>query len=292
MLNALTIDVEEYFQVEAFASQIPRESWEGFAPRVAQCVDRALEILARHDVRATFFVMGWVAEKHPGLVRRIADAGHEIGCHSYAHQRIHRLSPEEFREDIRKARGILQDQAGAPVFAYRAPSFSIVRATLWAVDMLAEEGFRFDSSIFPVRHDLYGIPDAERFPHWQHTAQGSRLFEFPPSTVRRFGNNFGVGGGGWMRLAPYGFTRWALRRINESERQPVMVYFHPWELDPDQPRLDGPLRSRLRHYVNLSTMAGKVDRLLTEFKFAPISKVCAGLTSYAHAETEPAPAIP
>jgi polysaccharide deacetylase family protein (PEP-CTERM system associated) len=280
MLNALTVDVEEHFHVEAFASCVARESWDGCASRVERNTDRVLEIFDRHNVRATFFVMGWVAERHAALVRRIAAAGHEIGCHSYAHQRIHRQPPEEFRADVRRARRLLEEHSGGKIACYRAPSFSIVRKTLWALDILAEEGFRIDSSIFPVRHDLYGIPDAKRFPHWGPTGAGTRIFEFPPSTIRRFGNNWGVGGGGWLRLFPYHFTRTALQSINNREGMPAMVYLHPWELDPAQPRIAAPLRSRVRHYTNLSRMQEKLERLLGDFRFAGLSEVCRGIPAY------------
>ncbi len=273
MLNALTVDVEEYFQVEAFAERIAQSSWGSFESRIERNVDRILHLFNTHNVTATFFILGWVAENFPGLVRSIADAGHEIGCHGFNHSRIHRMPPENFRQDIRKARQLLTDIAKKPVACYRAPSFSITESTIWALDILAEEGFGIDSSIFPIRHDLYGIPDGERFPHWKTSPGGYRLFEFPPSTIRRANNNWGVGGGGYLRFAPYVFTRWAIRQINEQDRQPAMVYFHPWELDPGQPRIPAPMRSRLRHYTNLSGMQNKVERLLKDFRFQTVSAV-------------------
>src|SRR5262249_30831446 len=196
MLNALSIDVEDYFQVEAFSSRIRYEDWDSYPSRVEINVNRILDIFADRGTKATFFVLGWIAEKFPHLVRRIAGAGHEIGCHGFAHQRIHCQTPEQFRLDIRCARQQLMDQVQRPVDCYRAPSFSIVRETMWATDILVEEGFLFDSSIFPVRHDLYGIPGGERFPHWLKTPRGQSMFEFPPSTVRRWDNNWGVAGGG------------------------------------------------------------------------------------------------
>jgi polysaccharide deacetylase family protein (PEP-CTERM system associated) len=275
MLNALSIDVEDYFHVEAFAAQISPDSWASLTPRVEMSIDVILEMLANCKSKATFFILGWIAELYPLLVRRIADDGHEIGCHGYGHQHILRQTREQFRQDVRKARQILMDQVQAPVRCYRAPSFSITKATLWALDVLAEEGFKIDSSIFPVRHDLYGIPDANRFPYWIKD-----IFEFPPTTIRRAKNNFGAAGGGYLRLLPYSFTRWAIRQVNESESQPVMVYFHPWELDPGQPRIPAPLRSRIRHYTNLSTMQNKVERLLHDFRFSTVSDVCAQLESY------------
>ena len=274
MLNALTVDVEEHFQVEAFAERIAPSSWESNESRVERNVDRILGILHSYNATATFFVLGWVAERFPDLLRTIADAGHEIGCHGFNHHRIHRLTPDQFREDIRKARHLLADIAQKPVVCYRAPSFSITNTTIWALDILAEEGFGIDSSIFPIRHDLYGIPNGERFPHWKTTPRGYRLFEFPPSTIRRINNNWGIGGGGYLRFAPYIFSRWAIRQLNKRERQPAMVYFHPWELDPGQPRIQAPMRSRLRHYTNLSGMQNKIEHLLKDFQFQTVSKVC------------------
>jgi polysaccharide deacetylase family protein (PEP-CTERM system associated) len=275
MLNAISIDVEDYFHVEAFAARISPDDWTSFTPRVEKSIDVILEVLSNHKSKATFFILGWIAESYPLMVRSIADAGHEIGCHGYAHQHIMRQTPDQFRQDVRKARQILMDQVQAPVRCYRAPSFSIAKTTLWALDVLAEEGFKIDSSIFPVRHDLYGMPDANRFPHWI-----KNIFEFPPTTIRRAKNNFGAAGGGYLRLLPYGFTRWAIRQVNETENQPAMVYFHPWELDPQQPRISAPLRSRIRHYTNLSTMQHKVERLVREFRFSTVSDVCAQLESY------------
>jgi polysaccharide deacetylase family protein (PEP-CTERM system associated) len=272
MLNALSVDVEDYFHVEAFADRISPGDWKSFSPRIEKNVDLVLRILAEHESHATFFILGWVAQLFPQVVRRIAEAGHEVGCHGYAHQRIHRQNPEQFRQDIRTARQYLMDLVQRPVSCYRAPSFSITKRTLWALDILAGEGFKIDSSIFPVRHDLYGMPDANRFPHWRNG-----IFEFPPTTIRHFSNNFGVAGGGYLRLLPYQFTRWALRSVNEGERQPANVYFHPWELDPDQPRIQASLKSRLRHYTNLQGMQKKIERLLVDFRFSTISEVCSGM---------------
>jgi len=274
-LNALSVDVEDYFHVEAFASCIPRGRWHTLESRVERNTGLILELFARHGITATFYVLGWVAERFPLLVRKIADAGHEIGCHGNAHRRIRRQTPGEFREDIRTSRQRLLDQAGKPVACYRAPSFSIVESTLWALDILAEEGFRIDSSIYPVRHDLYGMPDCPRFPHWRNG-----IFEFPLTTYRRGGVNLGVAGGGYLRLLPYSMTRWALRKINEQERQPFIIYFHPWELDPDQPRIPAPLRSRLRHYTNLRGMQAKIERLLEDFRFSTVTDVCNRLRDY------------
>jgi polysaccharide deacetylase family protein (PEP-CTERM system associated) len=272
VLNAFSIDVEDYFHVEAFAAQISTDSWPVYELRVEKNVDLILEILSEYRSHATFFVLGWVAEQLPHMIRRIADAGHEIGCHGYWHQHIKRQTPQQFRQDVQAARQCLMDQIQKPVYCYRAPSFSITKSTLWALDILAEEGFTIDSSIFPVRHDLYGIPDADRFPHWRNN-----IFEFPPTTIRRARNNFGVAGGGYLRLLPYGITRWAIREVNETEGQPAIVYFHPWELDPEQPRIPAPLRSRLRHYTNLGGMQKKIEGLLTDFRFSTLSDVCKNL---------------
>jgi polysaccharide deacetylase family protein (PEP-CTERM system associated) len=238
-------------------------------------VRRILELFGRYNVTGTFFVLGWVAERFPGLVREIARAGHEIGCHGYAHSKISRLSAEEFRSDLKHALASLADQVGSQIKCYRAPSFSIVESTMWAFDILAEEGIVVDSSVFPVQHDLYGVRDAQRFPHWHRTPHGHRVFEFPPSTYRVRNNNWAMAGGGYLRLLPYGMTYWAIRQINTVERQPVMVYFHPWEIDPGQPRIQASLRSTFRHYVNLSTMEQKIERLLQDFRFTTLAQACA-----------------
>ena len=280
ILNVLSVDVEEYFQVSAFDSAVSRSDWESFSGRVETNVHRILQLFSKHDARATFFVLGWVARRYPGLVREIASAGHEIGSHGMAHRRIHFQPRDEFREDVRRARDILADQVQKPVVCFRAPSFSIVQTTLWALDVLAEEGFEIDSSISPVRHDLYGIPNARRFPHWQRTSGGSLIFEFPPSSVRLWGNNWPFAGGGVMRLVPYSFTRRVLRRINQIEGQPGMVYFHPWEIDPEQPRIKASLKSRFRHYVNLSKTEAKIERLLQDFRFTTLSNACSSLESF------------
>ena len=269
--NVLSVDVEEYFQVEALSGSVDRRTWDSYTMRVDGSLARILDLFDRHEARATFFILGWVAGKHPELVREIAGRGHEIGCHGFGHQRLHCLTPAQFRTDLREALGALTDEAQQPVRCYRAPSFSIVRDTMWALDLLSEEGFTCDSSIFPVHHDFYGVPDAPRFPYWHRTPQGNSIFEFPPSTVRLFGNNVGVGGGGYLRLFPYAVTSWAVKRINRTEGQPAMVYFHPWEIDPGQPRVAVPLRSRVRHYTNLDTMEQKIHRLLHDFKFTTLS---------------------
>jgi polysaccharide deacetylase family protein (PEP-CTERM system associated) len=280
----MTVDVEDYFHVEAFASDVPTEHWDSYTPRVERNVYRILDLFSKYDVKGTFFVLGWVADKFPHLSRKIASAGHEIGCHGYAHRRLHHMSPSQFRQDLRRATGLLADQVGGPIRCFRAPSFSIVRETTWAFDVLLEEGYSYDSSIFPVRHDLYGIPEADRFPHWRRSQDTGSIFEFPPSTFSYRGVNVGAGGGGYLRWAPYGVTHWALRHINMIDGQPALVYFHPWEIDPDQPRLRAGLKSTLRHYTNLSTMERKIERLLQDFRFGCLSEVCDELEAYHSAE--------
>ena len=241
--------------------------------RVEKNTRRLLEILARRKIRATFFVLGWVAQRCSTLAREIFNAGHEIGCHGYNHQMIGRGDVKSFRDDIMRAKAILEDQLGVAVTSYRAPSYSITSSTLWALEILGEAGFECDSSIYPVIHDHYGIPGAPRFPHYEALPDGRRIAEFPPSTLRVGGVNFPVAGGGYFRLLPYGMTAWAIRRINEREAQPAMVYLHPWEFDPDQPRVAACWRSRFRHYQNLRSTEAKFTRLLDHFSWAPMSEV-------------------
>jgi polysaccharide deacetylase family protein (PEP-CTERM system associated) len=272
MKNALTFDVEEYFHAEAFARVLRPEEWPTLESRVTRSTERLLDILDRERVRATFFVLGWVAERHPGLVREIASLGHEIACHGYGHRMIQHLSRPDFERDVTRAKRALEDAVGRPVLGYRAPTFSIMRATLWSLDVLVEAGFRYDSSIFPVVHDRYGIPDAPRFPHRLKTPSGGEITEFPMSTVTLLGRRLPVAGGGYFRLFPYRVTRRAIARIN-GERQPAMVYLHPWEIDPDQPRLPvGPL-TRFRHLVNVGKTESRLRRLIAELSFAPASEV-------------------
>ena len=275
MKNALTFDVEEYFHAEAFAGVLRPEQWPGLESRVVATTERILDILDREHVRATFFVLGWVAERHPSLVREIASLGHEIGCHGFGHRMIQHLTRSEFERDVRRAKSALEDASGHAVIGYRAPTFSVMRETLWSLSVLYEAGFRYDSSIFPIVHDRYGIPDAPRFPHRLKTLNGGDLIEFPMSTVLMLGRRVPVGGGGYFRIMPYSLTRRALRRINARDRQPAMVYLHPWELDPDQPRLPvGPL-TRFRHLVNVGKTEARLVRLLGDFAFAPAAEVLA-----------------
>jgi polysaccharide deacetylase family protein (PEP-CTERM system associated) len=273
--NALTFDVEEYFHAEVFAGVVRREQWSALESRVERTTERLLEVLAETGTRATFFVLGWVAERHPGLVRAIAAQGHEVACHGYGHQMITRQSRSEFTEDIYRAKATVEEAAGVAVTGYRAPTFSVVRGTLWSLEVLAESGFRYDSSIFPIVHDRYGIPDAPRFPHRLDVGRGLEITEFPLSTVTRFGWRCPVAGGGYFRLFPYAVSRWALRQLNAREGQPAMVYLHPWEIDPGQPRLPVGRAAQLRHSVNTRATTAKLRRLLRDFAFSPAREVLA-----------------
>jgi polysaccharide deacetylase family protein (PEP-CTERM system associated) len=275
MLNALTVDVEDYFHVTAFAHVVRPEHWDSYPRRVGRNTTRLLELLSKRGVRATFFVLGWVAERFPQLIRQIAGSGHRVGCHSYLHQVIYRGSPAIFRADLRRAKGVLEDLVGAAVQSYRAPSYSITTQSLWALEILGEEGFQYDSSIFPIVHDNYGIANAPRFPHWKVLQSGRRIHEFPPSTIRFYGLNLPVGGGGYLRLLPCSVTAWAIHRINAVEQQPAMVYLHPWEIDPEQPRIAAPWLSRFRHYQNLDSTERKLEKLLKKFSFGPMEEVLA-----------------
>jgi polysaccharide deacetylase family protein (PEP-CTERM system associated) len=274
MVNALSFDVEEYFHAEAFAGVVRPEEWPSLESRVVRSTERLLEVLGGASRSATFFVLGWVAERHPGLVRSIRAQGHEVACHGYGHQMITRLTREEFAEDIRRGKAALEEVIGAEVIGYRAPTFSVVRETLWSLEVLAEAGFQYDSSIFPIVHDRYGIPDALRFPHLLPAGVGRVIAEFPLSTIGSGRWRIPVAGGGYFRLFPYGVTRWAITRLNR-ERQPAMVYLHPWEIDPGQPRLAAGRITRFRHSVNTSTTEGKLRDLLREFDFAPVRDVLA-----------------
>ena len=272
MKNALTFDVEEYFHAEAFSAVVRAEAWDDLETRVVEYTDRILDLIDRAGVRATFFVLGWVAERHPRLVREIAALGHEVACHGHAHRMIHRQRRGEFAADVHRAKGVLENITGQPVHGYRAPTFSITRETLWGLEVLAEAGFRYDSSIFPIMHDRYGIPDAPRFPHRRLAGEG-QIVEFPPSTVELLGRRVPVAGGGYFRLLPYGVTAWAIRRINEREGQPAMVYLHPWEIDAGQPRLPAGWLTLRRHLLNVDKTEGRLARLLDDFDFAPVGEV-------------------
>ena len=271
MLNALSFDVEDYFQVAALSAAVTRTSWDSMPRRVEGNTSLLLDILAARNTRATFFVLGWVAEREPQLVRRVAAAGHEIACHGYSHRLVYEQTPAEFREETLRSKALLEDQAQVPVLGYRAASYSITRRSLWALDTLVEAGFVYDSSIFPVRHDIYGIPEAPRAPHLIQR-EGGRLLEFPPSTAQLPGVRLPVAGGGYFRIFPYGVTQWAVRRVN-AEGLPFNFYLHPWEVDPGQPRVRTNWLSRFRHYTNLNRCEARLKKLLGEFQFAPVREV-------------------
>lgn len=272
IINALTIDVEDYFQVSGFEREIHRDDWPRFTSRVVVNTQRLLALCDRWKVKATFFVLGWVAERHPGLIREIAAAGHEVGSHSYWHRLVYKQSPAEFRDDLRRSQDAIVGSIGRQARAYRAPSFSITRRSLWALQILVDEGFSVDSSVFPVYHDRYGIPDAPVKPHLFATPAGA-IIEFPASVAKWGRINLPISGGGYFRLAPYRVTEALLNRINARESRPFVFYVHPWEIDPEQPRLRaGNRQSRFRHYLNLSTTAAKLERLLSRFSFGTISQ--------------------
>jgi polysaccharide deacetylase family protein (PEP-CTERM system associated) len=268
--DALSVDVEDYYHVEAFADRVSARSWPDFPSRVRASTNRVLQIFEEYRCRATFFLLGWVAEREPQLVRDIVRAGHEVACHSYSHRRVSSLTPEEFREDLRRSRAAIEDAAGVRIVGFRAPTFSIGRENLWALEILSEEGFLYDSSIFPIRHDLYGFPGSPRFPYRLRFRSKRTLVEIPLSTVRVGRMTWPAGGGGYLRLLPMQYTRWAVRQIHEKERQPFVIYFHPWELDPDQPRIAGRWKSRLRHYVGLGVMERRLRELLASGRLEPL----------------------
>lgn len=269
--NALTVDVEEYFQVAAFEQTIPRREWDQHETRVEFSTGRVLDLFAKHRAKGTFFVLGWIAERHPALVRRIVAEGHEIASHGYEHTRVHQLDAKQFRADVIRTKSILEGIAGVAVRGYRAPSYSINGDNLWTLDVLAESGHTYSSSIYPIRHDLYGMPEAPRFPF---RVQPSAVIEIPVTTVRIWRRNYPCGGGGYFRLLPYDVFRWMLRRVNEHDHEPGLFYFHPWEVDPWQPRVThAPMKSRFRHYLNLGTMHARLERLLQDFEWGRLDEV-------------------
>lgn len=279
VLNAMTVDVEEHFQVSAFEGLIRRENWEAIPSRVEANTERLLDLFGEAGVHSTFFVLGWIGERYPGLVRRIADLGHEVACHGYSHKLAYQQEPEEFRHEVVLSRRILQDASGQSVEGYRAASFSIGRQNLWALDTLAEAGFVYDSSLFPVLHDRYGIPGAPRHIHRLRTPGGMTLVEVPPSTLAFGRATLPFGGGGYLRIYPGGFSRWAVRRLNQRERMPAIVYVHPWEVDPGQPRIRANWPRRLRHYWGLNTTTRKLRDLMEHYRFGPIRQVIARVAS-------------
>jgi polysaccharide deacetylase family protein (PEP-CTERM system associated) len=272
VLNAMTVDVEDYFHVSAFAGVVSPSQWNLYQSRVCRNTERLLGIFEEYDVRATFFMLGWVAERFPELVQRIHRGGHELASHSYDHGLVYDKTPTTFRQDLRRARVAIEQASGVAVTGYRAPSYSITDRSLWALDVLISEGYTYDSSIYPIRHDRYGIPAWPRHMHQVTRPEGS-LWELPGSTVRRAGTNLPMGGGGYFRLLPYWWTRNGIRAINAIENRPAVFYLHPWEIDPDQPRLHGSAMSRLRHYRNLDRTEARLRRLLGEFRFGPVSSI-------------------
>jgi polysaccharide deacetylase family protein (PEP-CTERM system associated) len=274
VVNAMTIDVEDYFQVSAFDDVVKREDWDARPSRVVSNTMRLLRLFDEYSVKSTFFVLGWVADRFPGLVRDIAAGGHELASHGYGHRIVYSQTPDEFREDVRRAKGTIENVSGQIVSGYRAPSFSITKNSLWALDVLVEEGYRYDASIFPIRHDRYGIPDAPRHRHVLTRPAGT-LTEAPGSTVRVLGSNLPVAGGGYFRILPYWWTRWGIARLNQTEGQPAIFYLHPWEIDPGQPRLQASRLSCFRHYRNLDKAEARLKRLLTDFRFGMLKDVIA-----------------
>lgn len=270
--NAFTVDVEDFYQVSAFENFIPRSDWENYPQRILESLPRLLDLTAEHSVHGTFFILGWQAEKHPELVQNIAHAGHEIGFHSFSHSLIYNMTPDALRDELRRGKKLLEDITGQKVEAFRAPSFSITKKSLWALDVLTEEGFRYDSSIFPIYHDRYGIPDAPREIHPLRTSCGT-LWEFPPSAAAMGSVNLPVSGGGYFRLYPYAFTRHFLTKINALEKRPFIFYVHPWEVDPEQPRLPfGSRATQFRHRVGLGRNLAKLHKLLRDFSFCTLSE--------------------
>ena len=274
-LNAMTVDVEDYFHVSVFEKTVPRSTWQTMQSRVAANTQRLLDLFDEHGVRGTFFVLGWVADNHPEIVKAIAARGHELASHGYAHQLVYDQTPETFREDVRRAKRLVEDLTGTGVRGYRAPSFSVTEQSLWALDVLLDEGYRYDASIFPIRHDRYGIPGAPRWPHGITRSAGT-LFEVPGSTVRIGGTNLPVAGGGYFRILPYAWTRWGISRLNLVDRQPAVFYLHPWEIDPHQPRLPASALGRFRHYRNLHLTEARLRALMRDFSFGPLETVLDG----------------
>lgn len=265
----MTVDVEDYFQVSAFEGNIDRTSWDSLPCRVEKNTQRILDLFEKHEVKATFFVLAWVAERYPALIKRIVADGHELANHGYDHKRITQLTRDEFKQDLIKSKKILEDIGSVEIKGYRAPSYSIDKTTLWAHEVLAECGFSYSSSVYPVKHDLYGIPDAPRF---KYQTQASGLVEYPISTTKILGRNIPCGGGGFFRLYPYQLSQWAIKRINRIDQQPCIFYFHPWEIDPEQPRqhnISG--KTKFRHYLNLNKMESRLERLLKQFNWTTMS---------------------
>ena len=270
LTNALTIDVEDYFQVSAFAPYIRRSEWDARECRVERNVGRILELLSQRDIKATFFTLGWLAERYPQLVRAIVAGGHELASHGYGHERASDLSRDAFTQDVTRAKKMLEDLGGKPVLGYRAPSFSIGTANLWAFDVLADAGYSYSSSVYPIKHDHYGMPDSPRFAY--RLANG--LLEVPVTTLRMMNRNLPSSGGGYFRLLPYALSRWMLRKVNREDRESAVFYFHPWEIDPGQPRIAGiDARTRFRHYVNIDRTEGRLQSLMQDFRWGRMDQI-------------------
>lgn len=269
--NAMTVDVEDYFQVSAFENCVNKSDWDGLPCRVEANMERILSLFERKNIKATFFTLGWIAERYKSMVRDIVDQGHELASHGWEHIRVTQQNPQAFSADVRRSRALLEDISGKPVLGYRAASYSIGSSNLWALDCLAEAGYQYSSSIVPIHHDLYGLPGAPRFAF--RTAE-ERLLEIPITTIPVAGRNINCGGGGWFRLFPYAFTRWAMGQINRKEGEPCIFYFHPWEIDPEQPRISGASRkAKFRHYLNLQKMYHRLERLADDFQWGRVDEV-------------------
>lgn len=278
IINAMTVDVEDYFQVSAFEKHVHRNDWAAHPSRVEENTDRILALFAAHNTKATFFTLGWLAKRYPAMIHRIVEQGHELASHGWDHQRATNQSRIEFRQDISRAKSMLEDVSGHSIKGYRAPSYSICEKNLWALDILADEGYLYSSSIVPIKHDHYGMPNASRFAF--PAAQG-RLLEVPVTTVPVFNRNINCGGGGWFRLFPYGFTKWALSKVNNDEEMPCNFYFHPWEIDPNQPKIDDlSMKTRFRHYLNLDKMHGRLEHLLQDFRWGRMDEIFLDHTSH------------
>jgi polysaccharide deacetylase family protein (PEP-CTERM system associated) len=272
IINAMTVDVEDYFHVSAFERHIRRQDWAALPCRVECNTDRVLELFDDHGVKATFFMLGWVAERYPELIHRIVTAGHELASHGYSHIRVTQQTPQEFRDDVVRTKQLLEDITGIEIRGYRAASYSIGAKNLWALRILQETGHRYSSSIYPIRHDLYGMPTAPRFPFYPN--DGAEFLEIPVTTVELLNQKLPCGGGGYFRLLPYGWSRWAIRRVNQNDGQACIFYFHPWEIDPNQPRRPGiGLKTRVRHYTNLAVMEQRLRRLMGEFRWGRMDHV-------------------
>jgi polysaccharide deacetylase family protein (PEP-CTERM system associated) len=291
IVNAMSIDVEDYFHVSVFDGIVPRSRWESMESRVCANTGRLLNIFDEYEVRATFFILGWVGERYPDLVKAIAARGHEVASHGYAHRLVYDQTRAAFREDVRRSKNLLEDACGRPVVGYRAPSYSITPRSLWAIDILVEEGYRYDSSIFPIRHDRYGIPVSDRRPYRIDRPAGS-LIEVPGSTTQVGMMNLPVAGGGYFRILPYWWTRWGIARVNAREQRPAVFYLHPWEIDPEQPRLHAGRMGRFRHYRNLHTTEARLRKLLTDFRFNTMERIVSDARLQIHNDRQAALSLP